>query len=337
MEQHWARFPVQERGMKLVIIIPALNEATTIQNVLAAVPDAIAGIEAVETLVVDDGSTDATAELARASGAVVVSHGQTLGLGSAFRTGVDAALARGADLIVNIDGDGQFNPADIPKLITPLLAGKADFVTCTRFGEQPCVPKVPWIKRMGNRAVCSIVNWITGQSFTDVSCGFRAYSRDTALRLNLFGDFTYTQETFIDLAGKRARMAEVPLLVKGEREHGRSRMASNLVRYAFHSFFIMLRAARDLNPMKFFGSIGLAVFGVGFVLGAFVLGHWLNTGRTSPYTQFLTGSAVGLILGFLLLVLALIADMLGRQRRGIEDLLYLRRKETTERERKDSC
>jgi hypothetical protein len=186
---------------------------------------------------------------------------------------------------------------------------------------------MPRLKRLGNRAVCRMVNFVTGGKFTDVSCGFRAYSRDAALRLNLFGDFTYTQETFIDLAGKHVAMAEVPLDVRGTREHGESRVASNLWMYAVRSFSIMLRAARDLNPMKFFGSLGLVVFGLGAVLGAFVLGHWLATGRTSPYTQFLTGSAAGLVLGFLLLVLALIADMLGRQRRITEETLYLLRRE----------
>lgn len=317
--------------MKLVVVIPALNESKTIAEVIAGIPREVDGVREVEVVVVDDGSTDDTAELATNAGADTVSHGRPRGVGAAFRTGIGAALQRGAGLIVNIDGDGQFDPADIPELIRPILAGEADFVTCTRFARKDLVPKMPWVKRLGNRVVCAIVNFVTDHKFTDVSCGFRAYSRDTALRLNLFGDFTYTQETFIDLAGKHVRMIEVPLKVRGVREFGKSRVASSLVRYAARSFAIMLRAARDLNPMKFFGLIGLAVFGAGCVLGAFVLSHWLATGRTSPYTQFLTGSAVGLILGFLLLVLALIADMLGRQRRITEELLYLRRKESVER------
>ena len=317
--------------MKLVVVIPALNESKTIADVIAGIPREVDGVREVEVVVVDDGSTDDTAEQATNAGADVVSHARQRGVGAAFRTGIGAALQRGAGLIVNIDGDGQFDPADIPELIRPVLAGEADFVTCTRFARKDLVPKMPWVKRLGNRVVCGIVNFVTDHKFTDVSCGFRAYSRDTALRLNLFGDFTYTQETFIDLAGKHVRMTEVPLKVRGVREFGKSRVASSLPRYAAKSLAIMLRAARDLNPMKFFGIIGLAVFGAGCILGAFVLSHWLATGRTSPYTQFLTGSAAGLILGFLLLVLALIADMLGRQRRIAEELLYLRRKESVER------
>ena len=176
-----------------------------------------------------------------------------------------------------------------------------------------------------------VVNRVTGLRMSDVTCGFRAFTRETALRLTLFGDFTYTQESLIEVAAKRLRVAEVPLAVRGEREHGRSRVVHSVSGYVVRSFLIMLRAARDVKPMRFFGSIGLAVFMVGLALGLIVIGHWLVTGKTSPYTQFLTGSAVGLILGFLLLVLALIADMLGRQRRMLEELLYLRRKEAAER------
>jgi len=317
--------------MRLIVLIPALNEEKTVARVVASVPSAIEGVDQIEVIVVDDGSRDGTADAARAAGAAVVSHDRQRGVGAAFRTGIAAALERGADLIVNIDADGQFEGADIVELIRPILCDDADFVTCTRFADPALRPDMPWIKRMGNRMVCGMVNAVTGQRFTDVSCGFRAYSRDTALRLSLFGDFTYTQESFIDLAGKPVRMAEVPLKVRGVREFGSSRVVSSIPRYALNASSIMLRAARDLEPIKFFGGIGLAVFGLGAVLGAFVFGHWLATGHTTPYTQFLTGSAAGLILGFLLLVLALIADMLGRQRRLTEELLYLRRKEAAER------
>jgi glycosyltransferase involved in cell wall biosynthesis len=317
--------------MKLVVVIPALDEAQTIAGVVGGVPRRIDGVDDVEVVVVDDGSTDETAVRAREAGADVISHRRRAGVGAAFRTGLAAALERGAGLIVNIDGDGQFDPGDIPTLVRPVLGGEADFVTCTRFGDPALVPTMPWIKRFGNAAVCWMVNRVTGEHFTDVSCGFRAYSREAALRLNLFGDFTYTQETFIDLAKRQVRIAEMPLPVRGTREFGTSRVAASIPRYAVRSFSILLRAARDLDPMAFFGTIGLVVFGLGVILGAWVLGHWLATGKTTPYTQFLTGSAVGLIVGFLLGVLALVADMLGRQRRLTEDLLYFRRREAAER------
>jgi len=180
------------------------------------------------------------------------------------------------------------------------------------------------VKKWGNRLMCRIINWIIwGGHFTDVSCGFRAYSRETALRLNLFGTFTYTQETFIDLAAKGVRMVEVPLKVRGVREHGKSRVASNLWRYATNALLIILRSMRDIRPLKFFGLISLILLVLGVVSGGFVFCWWLATGGTSPFRSVLVGCATFLILGFLVGILALLADMLGRMRKNQEQLLVM--------------
>lgn len=314
--------------MKLIVIIPALNEEASIQTVIKAVPESFPGIEGVEIIVIDDGSGDGTVELARQAGAQVISHGRNLGVGAAFSTGIQAALAAGADLIVNMDGDGQFDPKTIPELIRPVVEDRADFVTCTRFARKDLVPQMPWVKKFGNRLVAGIINLVTRQHFTDVSCGFRAYSRETALRLNLFGDFTYTQETFLDLVQKKVRIAEVPLPVRGEREFGRSRVAGSITRYAARAGAIILLALRDTRPLSFFGSIGLVIISLGLIAGGFVFGHWISTTphQTTPYQSVIILSAVLLILGFLLVMLALIADMLGRIRKNQEQILYLEKK-----------
>lgn len=320
--------------MKLVVVIPALDEEATIADCVAGVPRSVAGIDAVEVVVVDDGSTDRTAELARSAGAAVVSHIGRRGVGAAFATGVDAALARGADIIVNMDGDGQFNPADIPALIAPILEHRAEFVTCTRFALPDYQPEMPRLKRWGNRWMCRLINKIIwNAAFTDVSCGFRAYSRDTALKLNLFGNFTYTQESFIDLAGKGVAMAEVPLKVRGQRQYGTSRVAGNLRQYAVQTGSIILRAMRDTRPLTFFGVMGLVLALLGLGQGVFVFVHWLRTGMTRPYQSLLLGAGVFLMMGFLLLVLALIADMLGRHRKSQDRLLYLAKREHYDRRR----
>ncbi|MFW5798708.1 MAG: glycosyltransferase family 2 protein, partial [Planctomycetota bacterium] len=252
------------------------------------------------------------------------------GVGAAFRTGIETALARGADIMVNMDADGQFNPADIPTLIDPILEGDADMVTCTRFGKPEFVPTMPAVKRWGNKQMCRLVNFITwGSHYTDVSCGFRAYSRETALKLTLFGDFTYTQESFIDLIGKGVHIVEVPLKVRGVREHGKSRVASNLWKYGTNAAAIILRAARDIRPLAFFGSIGAVFLALGVLCGLFVFTHWCFTGRTSPFQSVLLGSGVFLILGFAMIMLALIADMLGRQRKLVEQVLQQLRDRST--------
>ncbi|MEQ8821889.1 MAG: glycosyltransferase family 2 protein [Sumerlaeia bacterium] len=311
--------------MHLVVVMPALNEAATIADVVRAVPRDIASIDRVSVIVVDDGSTDATAAEARSAGAKVVSHGRNLGLGRAFATGVDAALKAGADLMVNIDSDGQFNPGTIPRLIAPILEGKADFVSCSRFGDPALVPVMPAVKLWGNRQMTRLVNLIVRprKKFTDVSCGFRAYTRETLLRLNLYGSFTYTQETFTDLAYKGLRMEEVPLPVRGVRQFGQSRVARNLWNYALQTSTILLRSLRDYRPLFFFGVLSAAFMILALAQLGVVTIHWLGTGKTTPFTSLIVTGSTTFLSSILLLAVALLADMQGRSRRIQEQLLYL--------------
>lgn len=320
--------------MKLVVTIPAQNEEKTIGDVIRAVPNSIAGIEEIEVIVMDDGSTDRTAQFARDAGALVIPiHGRP-GLGKIFKIGIDRATRRGADVICNIDGDGQFNSGDIPKLVAPILRDEADFVTCSRFKERALWPQMPGIKFWGNKVVTRMINWVCGGTkFTDVSCGFRAFSREAAYRLTLFGRYTYTQECFIDLFSKGMRIVEVPLAVRGVREHGKSRVASSILKYATNSGPIIVRAMRDIEPLKFFGGIAMALFVPGIIFALFIAGWYLYNGmfttrgyRTSPYTSLIVISGVLVVLSFIMGVLALLADMLGRHRKITEELLYLARK-----------
>jgi glycosyltransferase involved in cell wall biosynthesis len=319
--------------MKLVVTIPAQNEEKTIAQVVRGVPRDIPGITETEVIVMDDGSTDATAKLAREAGAIVVSITGRPGLGKVFKTGMDRAMRRGADIICNIDGDGQFNAADIEKLVTPLLHDEADFVTCSRFKDPSLWPTMPAVKFWGNRVVTNMINWVCGgTSFSDVSCGFRAFSREAAYRLTLFGRYTYTQECFIDLFSKGMRIIEVPLAVRGVREHGKSRVAGSVVKYATNSLPIIVRSMRDIQPLKFFGGVAAAMAIPGLILGLFVAGWygytWFNypTPRTAPFTSLITISGVLMTLAVVMGVLALLADMMGRHRKISEELLYLARK-----------
>ena len=331
--------------MKLIVTIPALNEGKTIGDVIRGIPRDIPGITETEIIVCNDGSTDDTAELAEAAGAIVINiHGRP-GLGTVFRTGLQRAMHRGADIMVNIDGDGQFNSADVAKLVQPILNDEADFVTCTRFKDPALKPIMPPVKFWGNRVVTNIINWVCGgTSFTDVSCGFRAFNREAAYRMTLFGRYTYTQECFIDLFSKGCRIVEVPLKVRGIREFGKSRVASSIVKYATNSLPIILRAMRDIQPLKFFGGIAGILFVLATLFGGWVLGWYLfNTDKiittladgtriahylhkTTPFTSFINISGILYVLSFLIGAVALLADMMGRHRKISEEMLYLARR-----------
>ncbi|MFP4168037.1 MAG: glycosyltransferase family 2 protein [Desulfonatronovibrionaceae bacterium] len=312
--------------MHLAVIIPCLNEEATIKSVLAAIPEEIPGVDKMDVIVVDDGSTDSTVQIAEEHGASVVSHGKNLGVGAAFNTGISEAINRGCDIVVNMDGDGQFNPEDIPSLVEPILRKQADFVTASRFCDSSLTPEMPLIKKYGNRAMSRLISMLTRQRFYDVSCGFRAYSREALLRLNLMGQFTYTQETFLDLAFKDLVIMEVPLEVKGEREFGSSRVAGSISRYAFNSAKIIFRTFRDYKPLQFFGIIAAAFLAASFVLGVFFLAHYFYTGHFSGHLWAGFTSGFLFSMGIVFLAVGLLADMFVRIRKNQEKLLYYQKK-----------
>lgn len=302
---------------KVIVLIPALNEEEKIGEVIQAIPEFVD-----QVVVVNDGSTDNTAAVARKQGANVVSHMRNKGVGAAFQTGVQHALQSPFDILVNMDADGQFNPADIEHLIQPILNKEAHFVTASRFKDKALVPVMPKIKYRGNQFMAWFISKITKQRFYDVSCGFRAYTRDTLLHLNLFGDFTYTQESFIDLVFKGQTIQEVPTKVRGTREFGKSRVASNLFRYGYQTLSIILRIYRDYKPFRLFGLMGLFSLLAGIGLGGFVFWHYLSTGFFTPYKWLAFAAGFFSLLGLLLLLLGFIMDTFSRMRHNQEEILY---------------
>ncbi|HKJ39665.1 MAG TPA: glycosyltransferase family 2 protein, partial [Anaerolineales bacterium] len=308
------------QNIKLIIYMPALNEEADIQRVIADLPTSIDGIDTVQLLVIDDGSVDRTADLAQASGAQVVSHGKNRGVGAAFRSAVQFALENEADILVGIDADGQFNPNEIPALIQPILAGQADMVVGNRFMSG--IPTdMSRIKYWGNQKVAQMISAITGQTFQDVSCGFRAYNRESLLRLNIFGDFTYTHETILSLTYQGLRVSEHPIKVKYFPDR-KSRVAGSISRYAIQTSKIILRVLLDYRPMRVFGSFGSLCMAIGIGFELFLMSHYVLTGTFTPYKS--TGF-IGLgfiIFGLLVLLIALIADMLNRLRINQDKLLY---------------
>jgi glycosyltransferase involved in cell wall biosynthesis len=317
--------------MKIVVQIPAFNEEKTIFEVINKIPKKILGIKEIIILVIDDGSKDNTVCEARKAGAdKIVSHQFNKGLGVAFRTGINEALKAGADIIVNIDADMQFNPKDIPKLIVPIVNGNADLVTCTRFKEKSKTPKMPLVKKFGNSIFTAIISWLAGQKFTDTQCGFRAYSRECALRLNLFGKHTYTQEALLDAVEKGMRITEISCTVKGQREHGKSKVVENWFAYSIKALLIITRSIRDHKPLKFFGAIGVLLFAIGITSALWLWIRLMLKHKIDPYLWVAYADVILVVLGFLLLILALLADMNDRQRKTQEEILYKIKKKEIE-------
>lgn len=320
------RAPLQAVRRRLLVMMPALNEAMTIQQVIARIPREIDGIDEISILVVDDGSTDDTVRLAREAGADVVSHGRNRGVGAAMQTGLDEAIRRGVDFAINIDSDGQFRPEDIPTLLEPVKSGQADFATASRFADPKLVPEMPAVKRFGNWGMSLLISTIVGKRFHDVSCGFRCYSRECMLNLMLTGAFTYTQESFLVISGKGMKMVEVPLTVRGVREHGQSRVASNLWNYARRTSSIIYTWVRDYAPGMVFNTVSALFALVAMGLATFFFWHYFATGSFSPHlwAGFLSAFFFGL--GAMTFALGQVAVMISRLRQLQEKQLYLLRK-----------
>lgn len=312
--------------MKLVVMIPAYNEEKTIGKVIGLIPRKIKNVDEIKILVINDNSTDNTAKIAKTAGAdLVINRKVNEGLGRTFKAGMDHALKLGADIIVNIDGDGQFNPQDIPELIKPILDQEVEMVTASRFINPELTKNMPAFKRWGNQRFTHLVSHITGQKFTDTQCGFRAYSREAALRLNIKGKFTYTQEVFIDLVEKGMKIKEIPLKVKYF-EKRNSSISGNLKKYGFKSLSIIGRTTRDTQPLSFFGLPGLVLFVLGVLGGGFSFVYWMFSQMTTPVRTVLSVSIFLTIAGLSLLILALLADMIKSVRTDQEEILYRMRK-----------
>lgn len=305
--------------MKVTIVIPCYNEGPTLPATLAALPREIPGAEVVETLVVDDGSSDDTAEVAHARGVdCIVRHKRNLGLAASFRTAVDAALARGADVVVGTDADNQYAGADVAKLVAPVLAGEADLVVgCRDIGA---VGHFSPLKKILQRAGSFAVRTLSGVDVADATSGFRAYSREAALRLVVLSSFTYTLETLIQTGYKGLTVKQVPVRVNPPTRP--SRLFRSIPEYLYRSVNTITRAYLLFKPLRVLGTLGLLIFGAGlFLLGRFLYFYFTITGPTGHVQSLVVGGVV-ILLGFQIIIIALISDLVAANRRLLEDVLY---------------
>lgn len=313
--------------MRLIVNLPAFNEEEKIASTIRRIPRQIEGIDEVLVQVIDDGSRDRTVEEAKAGGAdFVYLNGVNRGIGKTFRHAAERALENGADIMVNIDADGQFDPQDIVKIIAPILRFEADMVSADRFDHLKA-KNIPYVKDVLNRMAARIIGGFMNVNIKDLTCGFRGYTRETLLRLNLPGEFTYTQETIIDALGKNLKIVWIPVAVTYFAGR-KSRVVKSIMNYVSNSFRIILKAVRDVRPMKFFGIPGLIMMLIALgVFIAFLFLYFDADFKISPYRNYLLFSAVTLLIGLQFFVFALIADMIKSNRKLTEDLMYQIKKE----------
>ena len=312
--------------MKLVIFSICKDEETTIGQVIDGIPKRIRGISEIETLVVSDGSTDNTVTIAKKHGATrVVDEHKQKRLAYRFDQAVGISLSMGADIVVNIDGDMQFNPEDIPKLLEPIINDQYDFVAGDRFtdpvtGKRRKPTGMPTGKYLANLLGSHVVGTLSGENFRDVTCGFRAYAKKALFALNINSNYTYTQESFQILAVRKMNIKSIPIEVKYY-EGRKSRVVKSFWQFLFGSGINILRAFRDYAPLRFFGILGLIIFVPGLIISGFVLDHWIRTGGITPYITF---GVIGLYLvtaAFIIWILGLVADMLDRMLNNQEKII----------------
>jgi glycosyltransferase involved in cell wall biosynthesis len=318
--------------MKLIVQIPCYNEEKTLPQTVADIPRRIEGIDTVEILVIDDGSTDRTVETAKALGVDhIVRHKRNRGLALTFMTGLETSLRLGADIIVNTDGDNQYHGADIPKLIEPIVAGEADMVIGDRQTEK--IEHFGFLKKKLQKTGSQIVRVLSNTDVPDAVSGFRAFSRQAALQINIVSRYSYTVETVIQAGDKRMKIASVP--VRTNPKTRESRLITSIPRFVLNQVSTMVRMYTMFRPLKMFFMMG----------GLFVLGGLIPTvrflyfyllGQGDGHIQSLVLAAVLILVGIQLWVLGLLGDVISFNRKLIEEaLLRVRRIELKEAGRQD--
>lgn len=308
--------------MKLIIQIPCYNEEDTLEITYRDLPRKIKGIDEIEYLIINDGSQDNTVQKARELGFHhIVSFKQNKGLAKGFMAGLDACLHLGADIIVNTDADNQYCGADIEKLVRPILEQKADIV----IGERPIdqTEHFSWQKKKFQHLGSWVVRIASGTDIPDAPSGFRAYSRESALRINVMNEYTYTLETIIQAGHNKTAMLSVPIRTNPETRP--SRLFSSMWKYMKRSAVVITRSFLMYQPLKFFSIVGGILILIGFVLGVRFL-IFMAMGDGQGHVQSLILTAILIMMGFQTITIGLLGDTISANRKILEDIQYRVRK-----------
>ena len=317
--------------IKLIIQIPCYNEGETLGVTLSELPRELPGIDTVEWLVIDDGSTDRTVEIARAHGVDhIIRHPKNLGLARTFVSGLEASLARGADIIVNIDADNQHRAEYIPGLLCPIMEGRADIVIGTRHIDE--VEDYSTVKKILHKVGTWAVRLASGTDIPDAPSGFRALSRDAAMRTRVYSRYTYTLETIIQAGQAGLNITWVPIQTRPSTRP--SRLIRSIPSYILNCLMSIIRIFVVYRPFRFFTSIGLVLFLLGTLLGSRYLWIIFTVGRGGGHVQSLILASILIGIGFQTIMVAFVADLLSVNRRLAEDTRYQLLKEVLNKDSK---
>lgn len=307
---------------KLIVQIPCYNEAATLPETLAALPRQIPGIDRIEVLIIDDGSTDSTVEVARAAGVHhFVRFPQNLGLAAAFTAGLEESLRQGADIIVNTDADNQYEAKDIARLVEPLLAGRAEIVVGDR--QVKYLQHFSPLKRRLQAAGSWVIGQASGLDTPDATSGFRALTREAALRTFVLSEYSYTLETLIQAGARHAPVEYVPISINVQTRP--SRLMRSIPHYIRKSAATILRVYTMYRALRVFLALGIGMILVGMIPGIRFL-YLMIIGHRVGHVQSLILAAILIIVGFQVMLIGLLADLLSCNRKLLEEVIYRVRK-----------